>query len=300
MIPVETQVIDEESRQFTGQLIPDPEKYEWKTIEGKKYLLDKFDNLLFPEEDIHKMFENLKPQPIYASAPKIANVDEYVKKRMTPIKKFFDGKEDYSYVDKSEDFLKSREKDKMKFVILTVDLKGSTKMSQKLDVKDNAKLITLFAREMASVVNNYHGYVLKYTGDGLIAYFPEPNFIGMNDSAVDCAFAMKMVLRNGINQILRKKGLPKLKLRIGIDSGEAVIVDMGHESTKKHKDLISDTVNLSSKIQSLAPENGIAIGDSTARNLHVSRRKYFIKTIPVGWDNTTKTGEIYPVHIFRI
>lgn len=186
----------------------------------------------------------------------------------------------------------------MKFVILTVDLKGSTKMSQQLDSKINAKMITLFTREMASIVNNYHGYVLKYTGDGLIAYFPEPNFIGMNDLAVDCAIGMKLLLRDGINKVLRKKRLPKLKLRVGIDSGEAMIVDMGYELNKQHKDLISETMNLSAKIQSLASENGIAVGDSTARNLHVTRRKFFAKTIPKEWKYTTKTGEVYPVHMF--
>ncbi len=296
----DTKIIDEEKRRFQGTLIPDPERYTWETIEGKKYLIDKFDNLAIPEDEFTEMFENAKEMPIYASEPKIPDINKYGKKRIKPIKDFLINKsQKYSPVDKSEEFLTSLKKDEMKFVILTVDLKGSPILSQSLEKHENAKIISLFIREMSSIVNNYRGYVLKYVGDGLIAYFPEPNFIGMNDNAVDCGFAMIMILRNTINKILIKQGLPKLKLRIGIDSGEAIIVDMGNESVKMHKDLISETVNLSSKIQSLAPENGMVIGDSTARNLHVSRRTFFDKSIPDGWKYTTKNGEIYPVHVLK-
>jgi len=199
-------------------------------------------------------------------------------------------------VDKSEDFLKSLDKDERRFVILTIDLKGSTKMSQSINKKKNAKIISLFAKEMAGVVSNYNGYVLKYVGDGLIAYFPEPNFIGMNDNAVDCAMCMQYLIKYGINKILRKKKFPKIKFRIGIDSGEAMVVNIGNSAIKLHKDLISETVNLSSKIQTTAKTNGIVIGDSTARNLHTSRRKWFSKYSPSNWKYAQKDGKTYPLH----
>lgn len=290
---------DEKTGKFSGTLIPDPERYEWITIRKEKYLHDKFDDIVISETEFSKMFQNgTKSQPLYYSAPKIKDIPAYVKSRIPYIKNFLDGKkEDYKMIDKSEDFLKSLEKDEKKFVILTVDIKGSTKLSQSLNKKENAMLIALFAKEMAGIVNNYNGFILKYVGDGLIAYFPEPNFIGMNDNAVDCAMCMKYLIVNGINKVLLKKKLPKLKFRIGIDSGEAMIMDIGNEVIKKHKDLIGETINLSSKIQAKAKTNGISIDNATARNLHVSRKKWFSKYTPTGWNYTQKDGTIYPVYM---
>lgn len=289
---------DKKTGKFEGVLIPDPERYEWKTIDSTKYLYDKFDNLMIPELEFSKMIEKIPPNmPIYSSIPKIDDVSVYTKKRLSHIKDFLNCKtEEYKMIDKSEEFLKSRDKDEQRFVILTIDLKGSTKMSQSISEKKNAKIISLFAKEMAGVVSNYNGYVLKYVGDGLIAYFPEPNFIGMNDNAVDCAMCMKYLIKYGINKILLKKKFPKIKFRIGIDSGEAMIVDIGNSSIKLHKDLISETVNISSKIQSTAKTNGIVIGNSTARNLHTSRRKWFTKYSPSKWSYQQKDGKIYPLH----
>jgi len=42
--------VDEDKRTFTVRLIPNPRSYEWKEIDGKRYLYDKVDNILFPEK----------------------------------------------------------------------------------------------------------------------------------------------------------------------------------------------------------------------------------------------------------
>jgi adenylate cyclase len=126
----------------------------------------------------------------------------------------------------------------MRFVILSIDLKGSTKMSQELSLETNAQIISLYLREMALVVEKFNGYVLKYVGDGLIAYFPEPNMIGMTDNALDCAATMKKMILFGLNSALKDRKLPTLSFRIGLDSGEAMVKTIGAESGKIHKDLI--------------------------------------------------------------
>jgi class 3 adenylate cyclase len=58
-------------------------------------------------------------------------------------------------------------------------------LSQQLSSQRNAILIDLFAKEMSAIVSNYRGYVLKYLGDGLIAYFPIFDYVPMDDAAVD-------------------------------------------------------------------------------------------------------------------
>lgn len=290
-------------RTFKGILKPDPKRYDIKEIKGKKFLFDKFDKTLIPyEETMKNLAEQAPGMPLYASMPKTRDIGKFITNRIPKINDFLDNIEpEYQFVDKSEDYLEKLNKDhERRFVILCIDLKGSTKMSQTLYEQENAKIIALFIQEMAAVVENYHGFVLKYVGDGLIAYFPEPSFIVMNDSAVDCGMVMKLVIEKGLNPILSKRKLPQLKFRIGIDSGEAIVKEIGEESIKKHKDLIGLTVNLAAKIQSVASENKVVIGETTVTNLYYARRELFRKFHTKKWKyRIPKRGPIYKLYSLK-
>jgi len=283
---------------FEFRLIPDPERYELREHEGKKYYYDKFDNFYITLETITKAMKN-KRLPIYYLPPKNENIDSLLLIRIDEIKAFLNGNEQqYRPHDKSEKFLSNLEKDSIKHVILSIDLKGSTKMSQEVNEQDYAKMLTLFSKEMAIIVNNFNGFVLKTLGDGLVCYFPEPNFVGMNDNAVNCAFVMKKFIFCCLNPILKDYNLPELKFRIGLDSGEAIKVIMGAENIKEHLDLIGETVNIATKIQSLAGENDIFLGESTVLNVHTYWRKKIIKIeMPSKWEYVDKkTNKPYQVY----
>lgn len=72
---------DKETGRISGTLIPDPERYEWKTIDETKYLYDKFDNLMISEKEFSKMIEKIPSNmPIYYSVPKISDVTEFTRK----------------------------------------------------------------------------------------------------------------------------------------------------------------------------------------------------------------------------
>lgn len=289
---------DEKTGRLVGRLIPNPERYDLKLINGEEMYFDKFDNAFIPIRELKRAASQLKGMPIYFSPPKIASADEYISERIHQIHEFLE-KEDrvYEFEDVSEEFLKGLQRDKMRFVILSIDLKGSTKMSQELPSETNAKIISLFLKEMALVVEKFNGYVLKYVGDGLIAYFPEPNMVGMTDNALDCAATMKKMILFGLNPVLEANSLPTLGFRIGLDSGEAIVKTIGAESVKVHKDLIGETVNLSAKIQSLAGTNQILMGESTASYLHTFWRKKVKKVNISDWDyKDTSTGETYPIY----
>jgi adenylate cyclase len=295
-------IIDENSEELVVRvhLVPNPERYVFATVNGEEGYIDKFDHSFMPIEELKKALPQLEGMPIYWSEPKITDIDEYIKERKSHIQEFIEKKfTPYKFQDKSEGFLSALERDKMRFVILVIDLKGSTRMSQELTLEDNAQIISLYSREMALLVENFNGFVLKYVGDGLIAYFPEPNLIGMTDNALDCAASMKRMILLGINPILKQKGLPELGLRIGLDSGEAAIMTIGAESIKTHKDLIGETINLSAKIQGLAGVNQIFMGEATALCLHTFWRQRVRKVdFPSEkWNYKSKaTGEIYPIY----
>ncbi len=290
---------DKETGRFTAKLTFDPKRYERKAIDGKEGYLDKFDKVFIPIDLLKEIAGKMVNQRIFYSPPEINNADDYILGRMKDIKDYFQNNyEHYKYNDKSEAFLQSLEKDKQRFVILSIDLKGSTKLSQELSSEDNSKIISLYLREMTLLVDKFRGFVLKYVGDGLIAYFPEPNFIGMNDNAIYCALTMKKMIVYAINPVLKELKFPELNFRIGIDSGEAMIKTLGVANIKMHKDLIGATVNIAAKIQSLAKDKQILLGESTALNVHTFWRGKIKKSdIPEGWSYKDKeTGEPYQIY----
>lgn len=290
---------DEKTGKLEVILIPDPERYELQTIDDKKGYYDKFDNAFIPWDVLEKAILQLNGMPISYSPPKIEDANRYITERIPYVKEFFQTKViTYECRDLSEEYLKKLEKDKMRFVILSIDLKGSTKLSQELSGEIYSDIISLFLREMALIVNKFNGYVLKYVGDGLIAYFPEPNYIGMNDNALDCAVTMKKMILFGMNPILKENELPELSFRIGLDSGETIVKIIGAESIKIHKDLIGETVSLASKIEKLANANQILMGESTALALHTFWRKKIRRfNIPQEWNyKNRETGKKYPIY----
>ncbi|RPI80856.1 MAG: adenylate/guanylate cyclase domain-containing protein, partial [Nitrosopumilales archaeon] len=106
-------------------------------------------------------------------------------------------------IKRSHDFLLEHVSTSLSLTIMYVDLVGSTGMSMKLPADKLVTISRAFSYEMSSVVESYDGYVLKYVGDAVIAFFPsDSNKYLTYDNAVRCAKSMITVLKNGINPIL--------------------------------------------------------------------------------------------------
>jgi class 3 adenylate cyclase len=284
--------------------MPDPRRYEWVEREGKDYLYDKFDKVYFPKEffvDIVKFITEKLPAPF--QSPMIENADKYVESRSPFIKKMLAGISIYpsTFEDKSEDFLQSLSKDKLGFVILSLDIVGSTKLSTNIDPKLYSRLISTILFELSEIIPKFHGHVLKYTGDGIIAYFPEPSFIIKNDLAIDCALTLRKLIYKTLNPILGEQGFFPIGIRIGLDAGEAYIETIGSPETKQQKDIIGAVVSLAAKIQARAKPGEIYVGDTVLRNLHTIWRQ-ICEPVNLGsnWDYKYHNGNIYKVHKVNI
>jgi class 3 adenylate cyclase len=155
------------------------------------------------------------------------------------------------------------------------DLVGSTKMSMNLPVEKMAKIIKAYSHEISSVVESYEGFVLKYVGDAVIAFF----HIGFNkylacDKSFRCAESMIDVIENGINPIFVKDGYPKLAVKIGIDEGENVAIQYGFDK-RAPIDLIGYAMNVAAKMTSLTGPNKISVGNNVFKLLHPSTQTRF-------------------------
>ena len=116
--------------------------------------------------------------------------------------------DNYQYnisIKRGQDFLLNHVDSKLPLVVMYADLVDSTKMSMTLSVERMAKIIKAFLHELSSVVKGYNGFVLKYVGDAVIAFFPSSfNKYLSCDTAFQCAKSMINVIENGINPILEK------------------------------------------------------------------------------------------------
>lgn len=292
--------VDEDKRTFTVRLIPNPRRYEWKEINGKRYLYDKLDEVLFPAKVFFDLAKQMAGQPIYFQPQEIDNAEQYVKSRIPLIQVRLRGNEEPAVLeDKSETFLESLEDDKLEFVIMCVDIVGSTKLSTKLEPKNYTALISTTLYEMSEIIPKFHGHVLKYTGDGLVAYFPEPSFITKNDLAIDCALTIRRLVYSGLNPVFENEGYPSINIRIGLDSGEAYVITIGSPKTKQHKDIIGAVVSLAAKIQSLGDPGDILLGDVTQTNLHTMWRE-ICEEIKLSEEWVYKGGDGKPYKVHRV
>lgn len=200
-------------------------------------------------------------------------------------------------------FLSNHVNSKISLVIMYADLVGSTKMSMTLPVDKMVTITRAFTYEMTSIVRSYGGYVLKYVGDAVIAFFPAGyNKLLACDKAVQCANSMITVIKKGINPILNQYDYPGLCVKIGIDEGgENVIVQYGHDKSSLI-DILGYSMSITAKLTSLANPNQITIDEEAYDMLHPEIKNKFteIKYDIEKWKYIDKhTGRLYKLYTLQ-
>ena len=205
--------------------------------------------------------------------------------------------------DNSEEFLREHVNSRVHIFVMYIDLVNSTNITLSLPEEKVVKLITSFAQEMAYTVTQFGGYMLKFVGDAVLAYFNADNaLVYPADNIVNCAKSMIRVLNEAINPVLNENDYPTLSAKIGIDAGENMIVRYGSDKTKSHVDILGASMNMAAKIQNMAEPNEILIGGDVYARLHPETQKIFNKKI---LDNSKwkyhnrKTGKIYPIYVYN-
>ena len=207
------------------------------------------------------------------------------------------------FKDNSEEFLREHVNSRVHIFVMYIDLVNSTNITLSLPEEKVVKLITSFAQEMAYTVTQFGGYMLKFVGDAVLAYFNADNaLVYPADNIVNCAKSMIRVLNEAINPVLNENDYPTLSAKIGIDAGENMIVRYGSDKTKSHVDILGASMNMAAKIQNMAEPNEILIGGDVYTRLHPETQKTFNKKT---LDNSKwkyhnrKTGKIYPIYVYN-
>ncbi len=208
------------------------------------------------------------------------------------------------FVDKSEHFLRNHVNSRVHIFVMYVDLVGSTNLTLSLPEDKVVKVISSFAQEMAYTVTQFGGYMLKFVGDAVLAYFnAENDLIYPADNIVNCAKSMLRVITESINPVLSESGYPELAAKIGIDHGENIVVRYGSDKRKSHVDILGPSMNMAAKIQNMANPNRLLIGEDVYGKLHPETQKSFIKKTfsEERWRYYHRvTGELYGVYEYTL
>lgn len=214
-------------------------------------------------------------------------MNNIVKKSQTRIKKSIERGFMYHHLAlaRSEKFLRKHDSERLPMFVLYVDLVGSTKMSSELEPETFATLIRIFSQEMAYVIEQSDGYVLKFVGDAVLGYFFSSNTNILANKVIRCAKTMQKIIDHAINPILEQKSFPELQIKTSIDFGECSVVRYGSDKNRAHIDLIGLTLNLAAKMQHITNSSHISIGEYVYEKLTHKNKLLFerAKTDSKSW-----------------
>ena len=176
------------------------------------------------------------------------------------------------------------------------DIRGFTPISEKYkeDPEGLTKLINRFLTRMTDVIIKHGGTIDKFMGDCIMAFWNAPiDDPDHQEHAVDAAVEMQEELEM-LNAELVAEGLPQIKIGIGINSGEALVGNMGSLQRFDYS-VIGDAVNLASRLESSSKTLGetLVIGEDT-----VEAAKYNYNFTYV--DEITVKGKTQPVKVFTV
>jgi class 3 adenylate cyclase/predicted ATPase len=184
---------------------------------------------------------------------------------------------------------KASEAERRQLTVVFVDLVGSTALSARLDPEELRDIIGAYHRRCAEVITRSGGFVAKYLGDGVLAYFGYPQ---AHEEDAERAVRAGLALIEAVAKLDAGQAT-SLQVRVGIATGLVVVGDLLGEGAAQEQAVIGETPNLAARLQGLAKPNTVVIADSTRRLLGGLFDYRDLGTMPVA-------GIDHPVHVWRV
>jgi class 3 adenylate cyclase/tetratricopeptide (TPR) repeat protein len=152
----------------------------------------------------------------------------------------------------------AHEERKLVTVVFT-DIVGSTAAAERMDPEDvRARLAPYYSRLRGELVR-HGGTVEKFIGDAVVALFGAPV---ANEDDPERALRAALAIRAAIDELNAEDEWLDLKVRIGVNTGEALVV-VGAKAAEGEGMAAGDVMNTAARLQSAAPVDGILVGELT-------------------------------------
>ena len=149
---------------------------------------------------------------------------------------------------------------------LFTDVRGFTALSESVTPEEVTYIMNRALTAQQSAVEKYDGLTDKYIGDAMMSIFGAPLDLENHEDAAIATAKQIQVNMIELNIEFAEKGLPPIKIGIGINSGYAIVGNMGSEQRFDYT-AIGDAVNVAARLESGTKAAGVdvLIGDNTAQ-----------------------------------
>ena len=149
--------------------------------------------------------------------------------------------------------------DRRQLTVLFADLVDSTALSRLLDPEDLRDLIRHYHRAVADAIRDAGGFVAKFMGDGVLAYFGYPH------ASED---AGERGVRAGLQALAAVRALPTphgrpVACRVGVATGPVVVGDVTGEDIAREVNVVGETPNLAARLLGIGQPDDVIIAAST-------------------------------------
>jgi class 3 adenylate cyclase len=153
--------------------------------------------------------------------------------------------------------------ERRQLTVMFCDLVGSTAMSARLDPEDMRDVIGVYHRCCAGLIERGGGFVAKYMGDGVLAYFGYPQ---AHEHDAERAVQAGLAIVEAAPKLVTAAGSAS-RVQIGIATGLVVVGDLIGSGEAQERGVVGDTPNLAARLQAIAEPGTVVIAEGTRRLL---------------------------------
>ena len=257
-------------------------------IQGQ--FVDRTDEYNLRREKEELLDQKLKDRELIEEKTKrLENIANRLSKYLSPqvYKSIFD--EEESGKKTKENYVRKN------LTIFFSDIVNFTDLSDSLEAEKLALILNNYLSEMSLIAINSNATIDKFIGDAILSFHGAPETLGDENDAINC-ISMALEMKERVKELqtfwIRQGVKDGLKVRYGISSGFANVGDFG-SSVMSDYTAIGSSVNLASRLQSIAPENEIIISDTTYNLVknQINCQEY---------EEITPKGFIRPVKTYKV
>ena len=174
--------------------------------------------------------------------------------------------------------------------IMFADIRSFTSLSESMSPQQNFDFINSYLSRVGPVIRQYNGFIDKYIGDGIMALFPN-----RAEDAVQAAIEMQHQVKI-YNLHRQNSGYQPISLGIGLHTGTLMLGTIG-EAERMESTVISDAVNLASRVEGLTKLYGVGIVASVQTLCRLDDPQHYKCRF---LDRVQVKGKKTPVGVFEI
>lgn len=174
--------------------------------------------------------------------------------------------------------------------VLFSDIRNFTSISERLTPQENFNYINNYLSRVGPHIRAHNGIIDKYIGDAVMALFPRSV-----DDALDAALKMLRVT-NDYNADPQNGGAPPVKIGIGLHVGKVMLGTIG-ETQRMDGTVISDSVNLASRLEGMSKKYGcsVIISDAVVKKI-AKKDKYLVRQV----DKVAVAGKTDVISLYEV